>query len=561
MGLSAAEQEELAQLEAKYGKPKASGLSPMEEKELQDLEAKYGKKSQQPQGLVQTALEQGGNALALGYLPQLQAAAQPAMFKALNYFTGNNVEPDSYVDARDATSRRLQAQQEENPKTSLAAQVGGGLLGSVATPIPGGPAKSLLGAIGRGVGVGAVQGALQNPGDAEGVVDPVQLGARAENAKTGAVIGGVSSAAASLAKKGLDALANSGQSLKKLARTQAVKASGAMLKDFRQLLGKDLADDVGQFALDRKLVQAGDTFESVAQKAEALNAESGSRLEQLYNNAKKSIPSALEASGKNLDQLSDSEFRKMARTGFNPLRDGKSILSAAKKELGDEVGAKAALNRLSDYLDTLVEKYGDKTLDPKSANDIKSAIDRQINYSRNPLSKEPDVETAMRSARKFLAKKIDEHIDFIGKFSGDPKAAEALRAANRDYGYSKQIMNMASDRVARESSNRMFGLTDTIAGSAGGAAGAVAGSVLGNQHDALEMSAVGALTGAAANKFGRTYGNAALASGANKLGSLADKTIAPLASRASPRVNPEILSRGLLEAGLLRNQKNEKKKK
>lgn len=562
MALSPQEQEELQQLESKYGKPKSSGLSPMEEDELKTLEAKYGSSSKsQPQSLGQTALEQGGNALTMGYLPQLQAAAQPAIFGLMNKITGQNIEPDSYVDARDASVKRLADQQEQNPKTALAAQVGGGLLGAVATPIPGGPARSLLGAIGRGVGVGAVQGALQNPGDAEGVVDPVQLGARAENAKTGAVIGGVSSAAAGLAKKGLDALANSGETLKKIGRTQAVKASGAMLKDFRQLMGKDMADDVGQFALDKKLVQAGDTYESVAQKAEALNSDAGSRLKQIYETAKKSIPSALEASGKDIDKLSDDEFFAMAKTGFNPLRDGESIIEAAKDKLGDAVGAKSALRRLSNYLKTLTVKYGDTTLDPKTANDIKSAIDLEINYSRNPLSREPDVETAMSAARKFLAKKIDDHIAFIGKFSGDPKAAEALREANRDYGYSKQIMNMASDKVARESSNRMFGLTDTIAGSAGGAAGAVAGSVLGDKHDAIELSALGALVGGAGNKLARTYGNAALASGTNKMGNIANRTVAPLGAGVSKAFNPELVSRGLLEAGLLRNQKNEKKKK
>lgn len=42
MALSPEEQQELAQLEAKYA-PKKKGLSPLEEKELQDLEAKYGK--------------------------------------------------------------------------------------------------------------------------------------------------------------------------------------------------------------------------------------------------------------------------------------------------------------------------------------------------------------------------------------------------------------------------------------------------------------------------------------------------------------------------------------
>lgn len=523
-------------------------------------DAYLAKKSGPEYGQAQTALEHGANAMALGYLPQLQAAAQKPIFSVLNTLTGQDVEPDSYVEARDANIQRLAAEEKQNPKTALASQVGGGLVGGLAMPIPGGAAKGLVGALGKGAAMGAGYGLLQNPGDVEGKVDPIQLNERLNNAKSGAMIGGIAGGVTHGVSKGLEKLANSDKSLNKFAREKAVKASGAMLKDFRQLAGKDAIDDVGKFALDKKLVQAGDTWETIGQKAEALNENAGSRLEQLYKRAKEAIPSALEGSSAELEGLSDKEFRKLARTGFNPLRDKKSILSAAKKELDDEVGGKAALQSLSNYLDDLSERLGDKTLDPKRANDIKSAIDRRINYARNPMSKEPDVESAFKIARRFISGKIDEHISFLGKFMKDEKALAALKEANKDYGYSKQISQMARDRLQRENANRMFGLTDTIAGSAGGAAGAVAGSLLGHdKQDAFELSALGALAGGVGNKLARTYGNAALASGANKLGTAAKYTVVPMGRAASATINPQALSRGLIEAGLLREAKKKKK--
>jgi hypothetical protein len=451
-------------------------------------------KSTPQYGQAQTALEHGANAISLGYLPQLQAAAQDPIFRLLNTVTGQNIEPDPYVDARDANVTRLALEQEQNPKTALGAQIG----------------------------------------------------------------------VTQAASKGINALANSDISLKKFAAEKAVKGSGAMLKDFRQLTGKGAVDDIGQFALDKKLVQAGDSVETIAQKAKALNQEAGSRLETLYDSAKKAIPSALEGSSAELEKLSDKEFRRLARVGFNPERDKKLILRIIKKDLKNEVDGKGALNRVSEYLDDLVDRYGHKTLNPKAANDIKSAIDRKINYSRNPMAKEPDVESAFKMARKFLSKKIDEHIDFLGKYMGDEAALKALKEANRDYGYSKQVMNMATDKMNRENTNRMFGLTDTIAGSAGGAAGAVAGSVLGgDQRDAIEGSAIGALVGGVGNKLARTYGNPILASGANKLGSAAKYTTAPVGRGMNAGFNPDAVSRGLLEAGLLSKdkKKNDKRSK
>jgi hypothetical protein len=142
---------------------------------------------------------------------------------------------------------------------------------------------------------------------------------------------------------------------------------------------------------------------------------------------------------------------------------------------------------------------------PRRANEIKTAIDNEINYSRNPLSKEPATEQAFSGARRALSKKVDEGMSSLG---GDDLLNQ-LKSANKEYGNTKQIQRIAEDRVSREQANRMFGLTDTIASAGGGVAAATVGGG--------PLGLVGAVAAGAANKLGRSYGNSTMAVGADKV--------------------------------------------
>lgn len=150
----------------------------------------------------QTSVEHFAHGALLNYLPQVQAAAQKPLFKAFNAATGQSVEPDRYVDARDANIRRLAKQAEENPNAAAGAGLAGLVASSMAIPAPlpkvlkGASAgvKGVMKAAGRGAVFGAQYGAIANPGDVEGVVAPVQLGERIgktiEGAEAGAKFGG-----------------------------------------------------------------------------------------------------------------------------------------------------------------------------------------------------------------------------------------------------------------------------------------------------------------------------------------------------------------------------------
>jgi hypothetical protein len=145
------------------------------------------------------------------------------------------------------------------------------------------------------------------------------------------------------------------------------------------------------------------------------------------------------------------------------------------------------------------------TMNPRQSNSVKTAIDNEINYARNPLSKEPATETAFSAARKVVAGKVADSV----QAHGSDELVDQLRGANKDFGMSTRIGDIATDRVSREAANRAFGLTDTIAGGAGATAGA---AIAGPPGALLGGAAMGGI-----NKLGRTYGNSLMATGADKV--------------------------------------------
>ncbi len=532
MALSAQEQAEFDSLQKEVGhlsKPTSGGLTSDEQKELNSLQQEVGHLDKPQPSIGQTALEHAGNAMSMGYLPQLQAAAEPVTNAIGNLVTGSNVEATPYLAVRDQTQKRLAMQAEANPKTALAADVGGGVVGALATPVPGmGAAKGVLGTTVAAARGGAVQGLLQNPGDVEGKVAPIQAKERVENAGHGALISGAVGLGSALTSKALKAIANSPENLKSLARGEAVRGSGAMLKDFRALEGKGKTDELGQFMLDKGIIKAGDTVDDVATKASAAKKEAGSSLDSLY---KKAVSKFQEGPGE----------KPLFDAGFNPVRDKEQLLSEVSKSMGNQEGKKSALKRLGDYIDQLAEDHGDKIFDPKMSQDVKTEMDKVAGWARNPMTKEPATEGAYKEARRIISKKIDDEIERLGS-SADVKA---LKAANADYGNAKQIEQMATDKTLRESANRRVSLTDTIAGGGGIAAGAAVGSMTGDSKQATGAGLAGGILAGAANHVGRKYGPGLISAGANAAAPIAKYSGVPLAARGGGMLlqNPGILGR------------------
>lgn len=474
-------------------------------------------------GAAKASNEALANTLTFGHLPQIEA-------KASQVWNGEGWANDAnYTRRRDENIAQMKANADQYPMAHAQGTAAGFAIPAIATmgasvpetaaaeslPLIEGaaeaaPAASKLATVAKGVGTGAAIGAAQNPGDTPGVVDPVQARARAENALIGGAVGGTVSAAGEVIPKVASALSDKA---KDIAETQAFKASGAMLKDFRNAFSRDQVQDLGRFMLDKDIVQAGDSVENVAQKATAAKQDAGAQLDKIYK-----------ATSAGIDQATPEQKAAIDAAGFNPVRDKAAIMSSAKDALGSEVKRKSALQGLSDYLDDLAEEHGDMTLDPRTANDIKSSLDKEIRYSRNPLQPNPAAESALYAARSDIADRISNHVDAIGQAFGqdEGKVADALKAANSDYSKSKTISDIANDRTLRNSANQAFGLTDNIAGAAA---------------TAVSHNPVAYVAGAAASKGARKYGTSAIAA---SLDSAADTLAKVPAAASAAAANPAV---------------------
>ena len=534
--LSASEQQELAQLEGDVGHlVPAKGLSPSEHSEMAQLEKEVGhlapaqaakplSENEQMDANIQSLKDRGtatNNALfdtlTMGHLPQIKAKF------------GQITSGEGYANDENYIKRRDQAIAEQNqladkyPIDNLMGKItgfvapmlltGGGSAAEALPEIAGQVAKQgFMKAAAKGAAVGATMGAAQNPGDVQGQVDPLQLSARAGNVVPGAVLGA-----------GIGGLANqipqAASMLQGSAEKNALKAAGATLKDFRKVYSNDTMNETGRFILDHDLVKAGDTYDSVADKASQLRDTTGQELGKGYEAAQKIIP-----------KLNPQAQASVDQAGFNPVRDKQAILSQAKKDLGYAAGRKGALSALGDYIDELAEEHGNQTLNPALTNNIKSDLDGSaIKWARNPGTKEPDTETAFKTLRGILRDKVSNQIQAVGEAIGNPQAAENLAALNKKYGMAKNVAEIAQDRSARDAANAAFGLKEY--------AGAEIGAKIGSKIPIPGAETLGMIIGGLGGKAGRKFGLSTLASAED---SAAQALKSMPASSAAAQANPAL---------------------
>lgn len=164
-----------------------------------------------------------------GYLPQLQAVFRPGLKNIYEYYTGEKVPDQTYVQSRDKNIEELQKYKDAHPGDYTQGQIFGTVASSLALPSPAlgavskipmlaNPATSLLGKAAqaglKGAVVGGEYGLLANPGDVKGEVSPIQPGKRIEKGLEGAregfkfgaganLLGAAAKAAPEAMKKGL----------------------------------------------------------------------------------------------------------------------------------------------------------------------------------------------------------------------------------------------------------------------------------------------------------------------------------------------------------------------
>lgn len=428
----------------------------------------------------------------LGYAPKLYGKTQQAIGEIGELFGGEDIPSQQRYEQAVKEYQDYEAgTKKDAPISQTVGEVAGYLAPGKAVGLAG---KGLMRAIPTAqkamqaapaiskVGAGATEAAvLAGAQEQDGTVKE-----RINNAGKAALMGGginaLSGVVGKVSQKAYD-----------LARNQRIKGAGAMLKDFRNLFNKDRINQIDDFIKEEKLVSPFSTVESVAKKAETIKQQTGLKLRSLYNQAKEKL-------AQSTDNLTIQQAFQKA--GFQPKVNKAEILAYIDDGLKGEANKTSTVRSIGRYLDEIAKDFGDD-LDIVDAREIKSAIDRQINYAR--IGKEPIKEKAMRRLRDFVSKRIDDQIEFLDdNFGGE--GLGALKSLNKKYGNAATVADMATDKFNRELSNNVFGFGEQVVGLAPGAYYAGERAMAGDIEGAVKGVGFG-LLGAGAMKARRTYGS------------------------------------------------------
>lgn len=509
-------------------------LSEAEELELLELEeAEYQASLQKPKeesapkkksSILQTALESYGKGATAGYLPQIQAAAEKVTTPLFNLFTGNDVETDDYVTARDKNIARQKKQAEDNPATAFAGEIGGNI--ATGAMIPGGallkatsrfanPWVNLAGTVAKNAAAGAGVSALSNPGDVEGVVNPLQLGERIENAGIGAVTGGALPVAGKIGRWGADKLRDS-------AATTAFMSLGPYARDIIQntvsktskatgdLLDRGEAKNIGRTLLDTKAITAiPRTFNQLTNRIGRMTEGRGKGLKAYTELLDMSAPGV----GRSRKSLSDEITQDL----FNPNID----LAGVKK-----ANASFARNAENFTRGGLPEgaNVADELLTFPNLRQKKIDTGKAINWDRLPGADIPLEEQFNRSAYKSLARAEDKAAEEIETLLF-PKNVGKHKSMKKSYGNLKEATEIVKNRALREQVKRQ--IADSVIG--GGLAGSAALAYSDDPETRLAALALGAIAGPSGlGKFVRTGGRQMSAKAQDTVGKALNKTIKSL---------------------------------
>jgi hypothetical protein len=393
-------------------------------------------------GVGETALEGFGQGLTFGNLPQLQAAAEPALEKIYEAVSGSDLEDDGkgYVERRDENIKRMAAQKAANPKTAMASGLAGSLVSGLAIPM--GSASTAGGRIAAGAGMGGLMGAISNPGDVEGVVDPLQLEKRGANAVLGAGIGAAVPAAIEGVKWGVNQVPKAASALKSLAEKWAVNATGATGKQ-----AANFDDNAGRELLDRGIVKFGNSQEQIAKKA-------GAAVQQANDDISRAL-SELEQGGAKVDA---NKIYSTIRAKIDDIASDPSQADIARQLEGE----------LDNLLKSIEARGGDTNIGINAAEQIKRGYNRKAGNWMDP-------EKGMVGKEMYqtFRKEVE---DTAAK--ANPELSSLFEKGKKSFGLLRPIEEAAERRAATTSQSPPGGLLDMASSVAGQAAGDPSGVLL-----------------------------------------------------------------------------------
>lgn len=451
---------------------------------------------------AQTQLESFGNTVSMGYLPQIQAAFEKINpdpsggLDAQLREQGFTVPSQDYVNLRDENINRQQAQEARNPYDAAA-----GMIGGIVTSAPMiGAAGRLVNAGSKGVSgfarlkdsarIGASLGAVSNPGDIQGVVNPFQSMERLQNTATSGAIGAAGQAVGEGVAKASEAVKSAPGLLDKVGNITAVKAIGAIGKDFKKLFRKGgTSHEIGDTLLKNNIVAAGDTLEEIAKKSLNAKQASGQKIGAIYKEVSETVNNP-EAVGK----MSTKAKRLLEITALDGAKIADKAMKRIEKNLVNELDAPEIKSRVVKVLDVLREKGPD--IDIQDLQQMKSNLDNSINYDK-ALADLPKVQKELKVVRDMISKQIQDRVRVLGKVTGKNDLLKQLKLENKNYGHFSKAEAISSNRAREVEGHKWLSLSENLAGGTGATIGAMTGD---SPEERFKNAIIGFAAGAAAKK-------------------------------------------------------------
>lgn len=365
--------------------------------------------------------------------------------------TRSDEDVSAYERERDRARDETRAAREQEPGAYLGGElVGGAAQGAL---IPGTGATTALGRIGGAALSGAAQGAVSGLGhseaeDAEGML---------ADAGTGAAVGGVMGGGLAAGGEGLAAggreLARrvaSGRDRALFAATGGGSGSTAAVRALQDLPeSSQAAERIRQMGLVPRVGTVG----QIAERAAAARSGAGERLGRVFSEMEGVTVPTYDVVG----QLDNAGVR-FSDPGW---RDAQAVIRAMADDIAESYPEGVPFDRLQRMIEGVRAQGAYQPVRGGAPMPVRREAQQEIN--------------------RVLRSIMDDMVEA----QGGSGAGGAYRAARLDSQVARTVEQNAQDALARQASNRSFGIMEMMAAGAGGTAGTVGGGPLGGMGGAL----------------------------------------------------------------------------
>lgn len=477
----------------------------------------------------EAALSAFGQQATLGYLPQIQAATEPIIQKALGYFlpedprgfTVQEAPSPDYTQRRDVAIREQQRMAEEQPMATMAGGLAGGLSTGIATGGlfgTAGRAATFGGRLAQGAKAGALTGLIRNPGDTEGEISPIQPMERLQTSGADAITG-------ALFQGALEGVGVAGRSLKgaggKLAQygeDKILKAIGTSKRQNISIDDRGKASEIAQTAINEGLIKVGDDIADIAKKSEAAQSESIKRLGGIYEKADKALE----------DSIGPIDFKPSVV----------GIVENRKKDIvqkyADHIDGEEIIGEVGEYLNKLESK---KDLTFGQLRKLRQSIDSKIKWTK--INGKDEFQNELKILRGDIQSEIGDRLAAL-----NPELGTQFKAENKKLSNLIEIADISDAKKAAEKANASFGLRERMAGGVGAIVGGGIGAGISGPVGAAVGAGVGAGLNAITTKAARQYGTPFVAITANKIAKKLQENPQALGKFSQPLIDASSISPG-----------------